>query len=93
MYSTTRHHTYILLYYTLYKHSYMGHIIVCRSHGGIPGGQYLRLQHPLVVFLVTIVLARHRDGGSSRNTVVAYTATLSMLAEKEKKKEILSVRV
>ena len=70
----------------------MGHIIVCRSHGGVPGGQHLRLQHSLLVFLVTIVLARHGDGGCSCNTVVAYTATLSMLAEKErKKKEILRV--
>jgi len=71
----------------LRKHSYMGHIIVCRSHGGVPGGQYLWLQHSLLVFLITTLLARHGDGGCSRNTVVAYTATLSMLAEREKNKK------
>ena len=54
-------------------------VIVCRSHGG---GQHL-----LLVFLVTIVLARHRDGGCSCNTVVACTATLSVLVEKEEKKK------
>ena len=54
-------------------------VIVCRSHGG---GQHL-----LLVFLITIVLARHRDGGCSCNTVVACTATLSVLVEKEEKKK------
>ena len=60
------------------------------------GGQYLQLEHSLLVFLITMVLARHGDGGCSCNTVVAYIATLITLVEKEKrekKKEIQSAKV